>query len=109
MRQSLRILLSAATVLSLLLCLATMAAWVRSYQAHDQRWWSLANPPLQLTVATYRGGFVGAVVRPLRTGVVPAPGVGWRHYQPKNYAEVVNLTDTFFNRFSFALEYFEIN
>jgi hypothetical protein len=104
-----RILTSAATVLSLLLCLATIAAWVRSYQSHDRRWWSLANPPMQLSVATFKGGWVTSIARPIRNGVIPAPGEGWKHYQPKNYAEAVNLRDTFFNRFSFAMDYFEIN
>src|SRR5437764_4099334 len=57
MRRLLRILLNAATVLSLVLCVVTIAAWVRSYQAHDGVWWSMANPRLELTISTHRGGF----------------------------------------------------
>src|SRR3954466_14769337 len=56
MRRPLRIVLIAATVLSLVLCAATVAAWVRSYQAWDFVWWSLATPRLQVAIGTYRGG-----------------------------------------------------
>src|SRR5260221_14477931 len=39
MRRFLRILLNAATVLSLLLCVATVGLWVRSYTASESLCW----------------------------------------------------------------------
>ena len=65
MRRLLRILLNAATVLSLVLCVVTMGAWVRSYQARDVMWWSLANPRMILGIATHRGGLFAGMTTPV--------------------------------------------
>jgi hypothetical protein len=105
MRRLLRILLNAATVLSLVLCVATMAAWVRSYQASDGVWWSLENPRILLRTLTYRGGlFAQVFVETI--GDSPPPGVAWEHAAPLSYIKQGGSQDTFFNRFGFALDYF---
>ena len=65
MRRLLRILLNAATVLSLVLCLATVAAWVRSYQEEDGLKWSLGNPRVELRILTYGGGVSARVFTPV--------------------------------------------
>src|SRR4051812_6881923 len=89
MRRPLRILLNAATALSLVLCAATMAAWVRSYQARDLVWWSLANPRLQLKIETHRGGLCAKAITPLdEFSYVPDPGTGWVQFPARSYGQV---------------------
>ena len=101
----LRILLNAATVLSLVLCVVAMAAWVRSYQAHDTGWWSMANPRLLLTTTTYRGGLDAAFLKPVGTpDGLPRPGAGWIHEPAVGYTEKGAPQGTLFNRFGFAWE-----
>lgn len=102
MRRLLRILLNAATVLSLVLCAVTAAAWVRSYQAHDWVWWPLENQGL-LSIGTYRGGLLAALL----TDFLPPPAAGWLESAPLSYAEARGPQGTFFNRFGFALGYFQ--
>jgi hypothetical protein len=89
MRRLLRILLNAATVLSLVLCAATMAAWVRSYQARDVVYWSLANPELELKIVTHSGGLCAealsalgdfSYVTPRALGGVNSPRAVTRRY-----------------------------
>jgi hypothetical protein len=107
MRRLFRILLNAATVLSLVMCVATMAAWVRSYRAHDYVWWSWANPRLLLGIGTYRGGLFAGVSTLIGTvDYLPPPGVEWDHTAPLGYTEAGGSQGTFFNRFGFALDYF---
>jgi hypothetical protein len=103
MRRLLRILLNAATVLSLVLCAATMGAWVRSYQARDIVSW-VTNPRMVLQIDTYRGGLIAEIFT--RSGdVIPFEGeVAWNRYTPMSYADA-GPTDTFFNRFGFGSEY----
>jgi hypothetical protein len=109
MRRVLRILTSAATLLSLVLCAATMAAWVRSYQAKDYVWWSLANPRLQLSVVTSRGRMFAAVITPpVGEDTLEFPGVGWAHSEPVSDDWVAEGSQgTFVNRFGFAVEYLQ--
>jgi hypothetical protein len=108
MRRLLRILLNAATVLSLVLCVVTMAAWVRSYRARDVVWWSWANPRLQLAMSTYRGGLFAGVMTPLVGNDAQfRPGFEWKRWAPESYAEANGKQRTFFNRFGFALDYFQ--
>jgi hypothetical protein len=44
-RRLLRILLNGATILSLLLCVATAVLWVRSYVTSDVLWWHDGSEP----------------------------------------------------------------
>src|SRR5437879_5054540 len=106
MRRLLRILTSVATVLSLVLCVATMAAWVRSYQAKDYVWWSLANPRLQLSIVTSRGRlFAGVMTPPAGEDTLEFPGVGSAPSGPVSYDGVAEGSEgTFFNRFGIAVE-----
>src|SRR6476469_3709803 len=106
MSRLLRILLNAATVLSLVLCMATMAAWVRSYRARDAVYWSRANPRMQMGIATYRGGLFAGVFTPLGAddGLLP-PGAGWSQRPPVTYAETGASHGTFWNLFGFSLEH----
>jgi hypothetical protein len=107
-RPVLRILLNAATVLSLLLCVATVAAWVRSYQACEEVWWSLSNPRMAMGIRTYRGGSFATVSTPVGDrDSLPRPGTGWRQFGSESYDDVGGSQGTFFNRFGFALDYFE--
>jgi hypothetical protein len=101
-RPVLRILLNAATVLSLMLCVATMAAWVRSYQASDIGWWTLANPQMELEIATCRGGLFASLMTPVNRDIFAPAGVGWEQSAPVGYAEVGEIA-TSSNRFGFAL------
>jgi hypothetical protein len=105
-RPVLRILLNAATVLSLVLCVATMAAWVRSYQASDWVEWSMARPRQALMAYTYLGGLHAGVIKPVGTpdGLDP-PGPGWIQGPPMGYADAGCPQGTLFNRFGFGLEY----
>jgi hypothetical protein len=99
MRRLLRILLNAATVLSLVLCAATMAAWVRSYQTRDAIYWS-HDLQLQLWIETHRGGLAAEVVTPFGGDTVI--GTGWHQHAPLSYAEAGGAQGTFFNRFGFG-------
>ena len=104
MRRLFRILMSAATVLSLVLCVGAMAAWVRSYQARDIVWWSLEHPRMQLWIGTYRGGLIAGVTTPVAGTGVPLnrKGAGWEEYAPLLNAEAGGPQRTFLNRFGFA-------
>ena len=95
-----RILLNAAAAvsLSLLLCLATMAAWVRSYQARDVIWCSRSTPPLDLGIGTCRGVLFVALYAGSGLGLVPTM---WRQSPPVGYVEVGGSQGTFFNRFGY--------
>ena len=105
MRRLLRILLSAATVLSLVLCAVTLAAWVRSYQVNDIVYWSWANPRLELRILTCRAGFFASVFRPVGNAIyLHPPGVEWEPRFPMGFAEL-HLHYSFFNRFGFALDH----
>ena len=109
-RRLLRILLNVATVLSLLLCVGAVAAWVRSYRIHDFVWWSRANPRLQLALSTYRGGLFARCYTPVSGGVdkvdrMYQPGAGWQGSSPLTYAQAGGPQSTFFNRFGFALHH----
>jgi hypothetical protein len=101
-----RILLNAATVLSFVLCVVTMAAWVRSYRARDVVWWSWANPRVQLGAGTYRGGLFAGVLNQvgIKDGLLP-PGAGWDQWPAVSYTEASGVQGTLFNRFGFALDY----
>ncbi|MDB5318473.1 MAG: hypothetical protein JWN40_104 [Phycisphaerales bacterium] len=103
MTRLLRILTSVATVLSLVLCVTTAAAWVRSYRARDIVWWSRENPRLELRIGTYRGGLFGSVIR---EDSYLSAGTGWQHSAPVSYTEAGGSEGRFFNRFGFSLEYF---
>jgi hypothetical protein len=110
MRRLLRILLNVATVLSLVLCVATMAAWVRSYRAYDGVYWSRANPRMQLWIETYRGGLDAGVAKALSPlNVLLPPGAGWHQSTPRSYVKGHGPQDTFFNRFGFSLGSFQVN
>jgi hypothetical protein len=106
-RPVLRILFNAATVLSLVLCMVTVAAWVRSYQAGDAVHWPMANPRLLLKIVTYRGGLLVEANTLVGTrDVLLSPGAARRvQFAPKSYAELTDSQSTFFNRFGFALDY----
>src|SRR4051794_9515012 len=109
MRRLLRILTSVATVLSLVLCVAAMAAWLRGYRVSDVVWWSLANPRLQSGIATHRGGLFALVVTPVgtRDRLLP-PGAGWQQQSaPVSHPVVWDSQGTFFKRFGFALDYYD--
>ena len=106
MRQLLRILLNAATVLSLVLCAVTMAAWVRSYQAQDTVFWTMTNPPLTVQAYTYRGGVFAGFAKPVGTGDEwYLPGAGWVRGRAWSFTELGGAQGTLFNRFGFALPY----
>jgi len=104
-RRLLRILLNAATVLSLVLCAATVAAWVRSYQARDIVWWRTNRRVLQFD--TYCGELVASVLTRDDNSLIP--GVGSSHFAPVSYAELGHPQDTFFNRFGFAFLVVEVS
>ena len=106
MRRLLRILTNAATLLSLVLCVATAAAWVRSYQAKDYVWWSLANPRLQLSIVTSRGRLSAAVITPsFGEESLELPGVGSAPSGPVSYDWVPeDSAGTFFNRLGIIVE-----
>jgi hypothetical protein len=106
MRRLLRILLNLATVLSLVLCAATIAAWVRSYQAKDYVWWSVTRPRLQLSCVTSRGRLAAAIITlPPGEEGLEAPGVGSAPSDPVSYDWVPeNSEGTFFNRFGVIVE-----
>jgi hypothetical protein len=94
-RPVLRILLNAATVLSLVLCVVTVAAWVRSYQARDYVWWSLVNPRRVWTLDTYRGGLVAKIIFAHEIDdFLPRPGVGWERTAPVSYIKPRRLRAT---------------
>src|SRR4051812_11707366 len=104
MRRLLRILLNAATVLSLVLCMVTVAAWVRSYQARDSVWWTTAKPRLELEAVTYRGGLIAGFARPVGTwDGWRLPGAGWNPWPAQSYAEMGAPQGTLSNRLGFAL------
>src|SRR3954451_19700934 len=104
MRRLLRILLNAATVLSLVLCAAATAAWVRSFQASDIVWWTRANPPLELKAFTYRGGLIAGFAKPVGTwDGWRLPGAGWTYMPAMTYTEAGGPQGTLFNLFGFAL------
>ncbi|MDB5324357.1 MAG: hypothetical protein JWN40_5988 [Phycisphaerales bacterium] len=107
MRRLLRILLNTATVLSLVLCAATMAAWVRSYQVRDVGSWSMASPRLDLAVNTYRGGLFAGFYKSVGTqDNLDSPGTGgWYHTPTLSYTDSDGPQGTLFNRFGFALDY----
>ena len=85
----LRILLNAATVLSLVMCVVTVAAWGRSYRASDDVWWTLVNPRRELFIDTYRGGLLAGVIKPTGTrDSLHPPGPDGRHGQSRSYAEM---------------------
>ena len=109
MRRLLRILLNAATVLSVVLCVAAMAAWVRSYQARDYIYWSWARPRTQLAIVTYRGGWLASIYTPVvgaLKNLLLHPGAGWRQFAPGSYDDVVGVSEgIFFNRLGFALDH----
>src|SRR5882724_11043210 len=110
MRRLLRILLNAATVLSLVLCAVTMAAWVRSYQVSDHVYWSLANPRLELGISTYRGGLYIKVSTPMRTDeVLDPPGAGWHYSAPSGYWDPRIFQTTFLNRLGLGSVYYHAN
>jgi hypothetical protein len=105
MRRLFRILLNAATVLSLVLCVVTVAAWVRSYQARDIVWWSLANRRLRLEINTYRGGLFAGALTSGQINILLPPGTTWRQSAPVTYTEGGGSEGTLFNRLGFALDY----
>ncbi|MDB5318450.1 MAG: hypothetical protein JWN40_81 [Phycisphaerales bacterium] len=95
-----RILLNAATLLSLVLCAATMAAWVRSYRARDVVWWSLANPRMLVEVDTYRGGLTFGLFTPVFRDPIVPPGMGWeKHAPPVSFAEAGRPKGMLFNKY----------
>jgi hypothetical protein len=82
-RRLLRILLDAATVLSLVLCVAAAVLWVRSHQYAD-RWARLQFVPRTgnywQQVISHRGVLVWAAEEPIRrTFEEGGPGLGWHH------------------------------
>jgi hypothetical protein len=106
MRRLLRILINAATVLSLVLCVATVAAWVRSYRVRDDLSWTRENSRQMLNVVTYRGGLWAAVITARARDKLARPGARWLQIAPASYAELVTQA-TLFNRFGFALDDFQ--
>jgi hypothetical protein len=102
MRRLLRILFNAATVLSLVLCAATLAAWARSYRARDVIWWTRGKPLVRLEVSTYRGGLFAGALTSVQHNISVPPGSTWRQSAPVTYAEGGGSEGTFFNRFGFA-------
>jgi hypothetical protein len=103
-RPVLRILLNAATVLSLVLCVGAMAAWVRSYRASDLIWWPLPNQGL-LSITTHRGGLLTKVLTSVGPSQFSPPlEAGWQRYEPVRYTDAVDSQDTFVNRLGFALD-----
>jgi hypothetical protein len=56
MRRVLRILLNAATVLSLMLCVATVGLWVRSYIRYD--WLQMIHGPAGEELTAYHGRLI---------------------------------------------------
>jgi len=106
MRRLGRILWNAATAMSLLLCVATVALWVRSYQKCDEVWWSIANPRLVLAASGYRGGLVAGSYKPVATPDPLQPsGAVWNQGKAMSFTEVFHSRGTWFNRFGFTLEY----
>src|SRR4051812_43948488 len=99
MRRLLRILTSVVTVLSLVLCVAAMAAWVRSYQVQDGVWWRDDQRRLQGT--TFRGGlFIEFIFRSMDSW--RPVDARWLEYAPQSYAEAgLSDGDEFLNRFYF--------
>ena len=108
MRRPPRILLNTATVLSLVLCVLTTAAWVRSHVASDHAYWSRANPRMELTIDTYRGGFIAGIHANVgKTDLLVDPGAGWdSDGTPENYSDLWASKDSPFNRLGFALDHF---
>ncbi|MDB5320158.1 MAG: hypothetical protein JWN40_1789 [Phycisphaerales bacterium] len=108
MRRVLRILFNVATVVSLVLCVVTMAAWVLSYQARDFFSWTQADRRLRLVAETHRHGLAAGVFVPVGTGgrLLP-PEARWKYTAPKSYAQTVGSQGTFFKRFGFVFEYSE--
>jgi hypothetical protein len=106
MRRLLRILLNIVTVFSLVLCVATMAGWARSYHARDAVYWSWAKPRLQLGAATYRGGLFAGVLNQvgIKDALLP-PGAGWAQRPAVSYNEANGVQGTLLNRFGFGLDY----
>jgi hypothetical protein len=103
MRRLLRILLNAATVLSLVLCAMAMAAWVRSYQARDDVVWVRENPRMYLEVGTHRGGLLADLLTPVGTEMEGnRAGWAWTSSSRVSYATTVSPKGTFFNRFGFG-------
>jgi hypothetical protein len=96
MRRLLRILLNAATFLSLLLCVATVVMWVRSYRTIDDVRYVVGAPPLPSVsyFANSAGGglsldrFVRTVPSTQTTGRVPT-GFSARQGTPR-YRPPVN-------------------
>jgi hypothetical protein len=105
MRRLLRIMLNAASLLSLVLLLAAVAAWVRSYQTRDAVWWSRANPPLLLDMFTYRGGLFASAQTPIGKSRFPPPGFGRAQYQPWSFVKAGGPQGSVFNRLGFAAQY----
>jgi len=110
MRRLFRILTSAATVLSLVLCVATMAACVRSYRASDEVW-SRPTPRLLLRIDTHYGGFATAFITSKIARDFRVPDrVAWEH-APRSYVqwggEVYGVRSS--SRFGFAFKHLENN
>src|SRR5690349_1697283 len=105
MRRLLRILLSAATVLSLVMCMATAAAWVWSYRVRGDIWWALSTPRLDLGIGSDRGEFFIAVFTPLDLDAW-VPGGGWQPSIPMDYAGALDPKGTFFSVFGFIFNSF---
>ena len=85
-----RILLNSATAVSLVLCAATVALWVRSYWVADR--WNLTTgrgPPYRYSLAaTWAGGACVTSAREYPDGrtyagsLEAAPGLAWPHLLP---------------------------
>ena len=101
MMRLLRILLHAATVLSLVLCVATMAAWVRSYRVPFGIGWSQSNPLRHMRIVTFRGGLLAEIFTPV--GIVD----GWDLTAP--VAADWDSHGTFFNRLGFVFDQVQNN
>jgi len=104
MRRVLRILTSAAAVLSLVLCAATMAAWVRSYRTSDLASWTRGDHRLEVKIDTYRGGLSTSVIR---AKSYLSTRTGWWPYAPVSYDQSRGSKRAPLNQFGFALDYFE--
>jgi hypothetical protein len=89
-------------VLSLVLCMATVAAWVRSYQAHDVALWSPASGRL-LSISTFRGGLFAGVMEPFFIDNWPTHRAEAASSSPVDYAELGGPQDSTLHRLGFSL------
>jgi cytochrome c553 len=116
MKRLLRILVSAATAISLVLCAATMVLWIRGYQTSDKLEWHRVSRDPQivgqwyLAVSSGRGGLGisrDAELYDAQSAIVPEPAGGWKFAgwtrEPPIYPEPV-----FFHGGAFVAQRFSL-